>query len=403
LDWITVHGYDPDNGARFLRRMIERHVTTAISDTIVRENPVTEDTIELSVRRNRIRARLLSKSPTSPTKLRKTVVLPVGTTKKIRNLDLNQLIAEARALVDAAGSRLAGLESDRREAADLLAQINEPDFWDRIDHREEVLDGYRTLDVAIRMRKRFAGPILHLAELLEDNPQTPAILSPALEQAANSFRQWEDCLADEGHAEVWMVLSTSDPLKSADQWIRKLANMELAWSHQLGLTASVAAYSIAEDKLNRAVLEIEGPGAEIYLSMENGIHRLHFPRVKDSKIRVEILPNSLSKDNSQVDIRSIKHRRGEFNMELRCKGRVELDNRGFIVELFAENESVLSRLLPDLARAWSKQPAQVDVSRIYGKDGVIHDPRTGVTSNRIKEVWKGRLDEFLEGWRRTRG
>jgi MoxR-like ATPase len=403
LDWITVHGYHPDYGARFLRRMIERHVTTAISDTIVRENPVTEDTIELSVRRNRIRARLLSKSPTSPTKLRKTVVLPVGTTKKIRNLDLNQLIAEARALVDAAGSRLAGLESDRREAADLLAQINEPDFWDRIDHREEVLDGYRTLDVAIRMRKRFAGPILHLAELLEDNPQTPAILSPALEQAANSFRQWEDCLADEGHAEVWMVLSTSDPLKSADQWIRKLANMELAWSHQLGLTASVAAYSIAEDKLNRAILEIEGPGAEIYLSMENGIHRLHFPRVKDSKIRVEILPNSLSKDNSPVDIRSIKHRRGEFNMELRCKGRVELDNRGFIVELFAENESVLSRLLPDLARAWSKQPAQVDVSRIYGKDGVIHDPRTGVTSNRIKEVWKGRLDEFLEGWRRTRG
>ena len=61
LDWITVHGYHPDFGARFLRRMIERHVTTAISDAIVRENPVTEDTIELSVRRNRIRARLLSK------------------------------------------------------------------------------------------------------------------------------------------------------------------------------------------------------------------------------------------------------------------------------------------------------------------------------------------------------
>jgi hypothetical protein len=50
------------------------------------------------------------------------------------------------------------------------------------------------------------------------------------------------------------------------------------------------------------------------------------------------------------------------------------------------DESILSRLLPDLHRAWSKQPAQVDVSRIYGKDGVIDDPRTGVKSNRIKEV-----------------
>jgi predicted nucleotidyltransferase len=35
--------------------------------------------------------------------------------------------------------------------------------------------------------------------------------------------------------------------------------------------------------------------------MEHGIHRLHFPRGKDSRIRVEILPNSSSKDNSQID------------------------------------------------------------------------------------------------------
>ena len=384
--------------------MIERHVTTAISGTIVRENPAPRDTIELSVRRNRIHARLLSKTPTSPTKLRNTVVLPVGTTKKIRNLDLNQLIVEGRVLVDAVSDQLAVLERDRREAADLLAQINEPDFWDRIDNREVVLDRYRALDVAIRMRKRFAGPILHLVELLDDNPTSFSVLSPAWEQAADSFRQWEECMVEEGHAEIWMVLSASDPLKPAGRWIRKLANMELAWSRRLGLTGSVAAYSIAGDELNRAVLEIEGPGAEIYLSMESGIHRLHFPRAKDSKIRVEIMPNVPSKNIFQVDIRSIKHRRGEFNMKLKYKGRVEAENRGYIAELFAENESVLSRLLPDLAMAWSKQPAaDVDVARIYGKDGVIQDPRTGVTSNRIKEIWKGRLDEFLEGWRRIRG
>jgi ATP-dependent Clp protease ATP-binding subunit ClpC len=403
LDWITVHGYDPDFGARFLRRMIERHVTTAISESIVRENPHPEDTIELSVRRNRIRARLLPKRTTSPTKRRQTVMLPVGMTKKIRNLDQSQLTAEARSLVDAANTRLAELESDRKEAAELLAQINKPDFWERIDQREVVLDRYRALDVAIRMRERFAGPILHLVELLEDSSTSPAVLCPALEQAAYSFRQWDDCLAEEGHAEIWLVLSTSDPLKSAGQWIRKLANMELVWSRHLGLTASIAAYSIAENDLNRVVLEIEGPGAEIFLSMEKGVHRLHFPRAKDSKIRVEILPNKASKDNVQVDIRSIKHRRGEFDMELTCKGRVEIENRGYIAELFAENESVLSRLLPDLAMAWRKQPAELEVARIYGKDGVIYDPRTGVTSNRIKEIWKGRLDEFLEGWRRTRG
>ena len=240
-------------------------------------------------------------------------------------------------------------------------------------------------------------------DLLEDNPTSPSILSPVLEKAAESFRQWEECLAEEGHAAIWMVISRSDPLKSADRWIRKLANMELAWSRRLGLTGSVAAYSIAENRLNRAVLEIEGPGAEIYLAMEKGIHRFHFPRAKDSKIRVETIPNLSSKNNFQVDIRSIKHQQGEFNMKLRYKGRLDIEDRGYIAELFAETESVLSRLLPDLVLAWNKPPADVDVARIYGKDGVIQDPRTGIKSNRIKEIWKGRLEEFFEGWRRIRG
>lgn len=29
LDWLSAHGYHPHYGARFLRRTIERHVTTA--------------------------------------------------------------------------------------------------------------------------------------------------------------------------------------------------------------------------------------------------------------------------------------------------------------------------------------------------------------------------------------
>ena len=403
LDWIAVHGYDPDYGARFLRRMIERHVTTAISDCIVREHPEPKARIELSVHRNRIRAKLLDKPPLSPMKLRETVVLPVGTTEKIRTLDRNQLIAEAHVLVDSARSRLDRLENEQKEAAELLTRINEPGFWDQLDLRGEVLDRYRALDVAIRMQERFARPILHLAELCKEKHPDPTVLSSVLEQAAISNRKWEERLADEGHAEVWMVLSSSDPLKSAGQWIRKLANMELTWCRQLGLTASIAAYSVVEDELNRAVLEIEGPGAEVYLSMEQGVHRLHFPQSTDIKVRVEILQNGLSKDDSQVRIQSVRHRRGEFNMTLKFKGRVKIEERGFTVDLFAEDESILSRLMLDLAASWSKHPVQLSVARIYGKDGVIHDPRTGVTSSRIKDVWKGHLDEFLEAWRRARG
>ncbi|CAB1082675.1 hypothetical protein D1AOALGA4SA_10272 [Olavius algarvensis Delta 1 endosymbiont] len=383
--------------------MIERHVTTALSGCIVREHPEPGSRIELSVLRNRIRAKLLEKPSIDSAKSKEPVVLPVGTKEKIRNLDRKQLIAETHVLVDAAHGRLDRLESERKEAAELLTQINQPGFWDQLNQRDEVLDRYRALDVAIRMQERFARPILHLAELCEDRHSEPTALAAALEQAAVSNRLWEERLAEEGHSEVWMVLGSSDPLKPADEWIRKMANMELAWCRQLGLTATIVAYSVVEHKLNRAVLEIEGPGAENYLSMEQGIHRLHFPQSPDFKIRVELLQNGLMEKDSSVRIQSVRHRRGEFNLMLTCRGHVKLEERGLTVDLLAQDERTLSRLLPDVAASWRRPSTDSSIARIYGKDGVIHDPRTGVTSSRIKDVWKGHLDEFLEAWRRARG
>jgi hypothetical protein len=403
LDWITVNGYDPYHGARFLRRMIERHVTTAISETIVRDNPGEGAQIELQVRKNRVKARLMLDSRDDLSRQKETLSLPVGTTRKSKSLDLNHLMIEARELVNSSGGRLAGLKNDRKEAAGLLDRINTPGFWDQMDIREEVLDRYRTLDVSIRMQERYASPIIDLSELIRDNQPEASVLSSALESAAASFKQWEDRMADEGHAEVWMMISTSNPMKQEDKWIRNIVNMELAWCGKLGLTASVAAYSLSEGALNRVVLEVEGPGAEVYLSMEKGIHRLHFPQARDIKIRVEVLKSGLTKDHSHIKIRPVRHRKGEFGLVQRYRAALEIKDRGLIVELLTEDENVLARMLPDLNQYWEGNSMELEVVRIYGKDGIISDPRTGVTSGRIKDVWKGRLDEFLEGWRRMGG
>ncbi len=50
IDWITRRGYDPQFGARELRRTIERNVTTAVADVIVRENPEPGSRVKLTVR-----------------------------------------------------------------------------------------------------------------------------------------------------------------------------------------------------------------------------------------------------------------------------------------------------------------------------------------------------------------
>lgn len=62
LDWLTVHGYDPHHGARFLRRTIEREVTTALASLLVRGNPPPGARVELLVRRGHVGAPAASTS-----------------------------------------------------------------------------------------------------------------------------------------------------------------------------------------------------------------------------------------------------------------------------------------------------------------------------------------------------
>jgi hypothetical protein len=143
---------------------------------------------------------------------------------------------------------------------------------------------------------------------------------------------------------------------------------------------------------------MEGPGAEIYLSMERGIHRLYFPHAQDCKIRVEIIPPILSKDNFQANIQSTKHRRGEFNMNLRYKGRVEIENQGYKADLFAETEGVLSRLLPDLVKAWIRQSEDKDFVDKIKKYRIISNLKQNEYLLRI--VYIGQRKDVYEQFRR---
>jgi ATP-dependent Clp protease ATP-binding subunit ClpA len=54
LDWLTAHGYDPHFGARFLRRTIERNLTMALAEAIVREPTAANASIVLRVRAGRM-------------------------------------------------------------------------------------------------------------------------------------------------------------------------------------------------------------------------------------------------------------------------------------------------------------------------------------------------------------
>ncbi|MCK4624914.1 MAG: ATP-dependent Clp protease ATP-binding subunit [Phycisphaerae bacterium] len=59
IDWIAERGFDPNYGARILRRVIERHVTTALAGVIVRESPAPGSRIQLVLEDRTVVARVV--------------------------------------------------------------------------------------------------------------------------------------------------------------------------------------------------------------------------------------------------------------------------------------------------------------------------------------------------------
>ncbi len=395
LDWLVAHGYDPDTGARFLRRTIERHATTALADSIVRSNPTPGATLKLIVRRGRIAAEVRAERSQAPA--REKVSLPQGPAERAVVLGPENLAAEARSLSERARPRLEALAACRAEASDVLSRMGEDGFWDRSDQRAEVLERHRELDVAIRIQQRLARPIEQLIDQLEAG----RVDARQLERAAEALARWEQLLAEEGAAAVWLVISAADPLSPDSDWLDQLARLELAWCARLGLTAAPVAIAQGGEGVLRLVLEAEGPGAEGLLLMEAGVHRLKVADGPDKKARIEIIGRGEATEDAPA-VRAARHQQttvGKQDLSLTCQGKLELSERGLTFEFCGPDEASLKSLLADLQRAWQNPETKgPDTARIYGAGGTVRDPRTGASSGKIKEVLKGKLDRFLQAW-----
>jgi ATP-dependent Clp protease ATP-binding subunit ClpC len=405
LDWLTAHGYDPHYGARFLRRTIERSVTTAVAEVLVREQLEPGTRIGLGIRGNQVVAKVADRpsKTTSKTDARPAPVrLPLGTAEQVRTMDRKALRAEAEALLSRAGPHLERLRVRRDESAQLLSEMNAPDFWEDKAAAQPTLDRYRAVDVAIQADARLAQPLLSLRDL-ESGSTSPEALARALERAARALQQWDERVAEEGPSAVWVLLRNADPLDDAEDWLQELVAMQLAWCTRLHLAAEVIAWGQTEDKLARVALEAEGPGAAVYLAMEQGVHRLHRTERGDLRVRIDVVPRHATRRESAPRVHPLRPRAGYFDLESACAGRVEREERGLFLDFQGTHEATLSQLLSDLDDASDSLVAGLEVARTYAHAGSgARDPRTGANIPRYKDVMKGRLDPILEGWRRAR-
>jgi MoxR-like ATPase len=395
LDWLAAHGYDPHYGARFLRRAIERHVTTALAEVMVTEAPGPGSHVELGVRGGRIRARV--RAVEAEPDRRETVRLPQGPAERVRALDRTGLLAEARDLLDRARGRKDALAARREEARALLQQMNAPDFWNDALTARRVLDQYRELDVANQIEARFAGALERLEDLQRSDAQSK-LLASAVEQAARALADWERRMAEQGPSAAWLVVRNVDPLNPDDEFLRQIVDLELSWCRRLHLGTELVAFGETDGRIVRAAIEVEGPGTLSYLEMEHGVHRLSKTGAADSRVQIDVLSRK-SPNGKPAQVFALRKRKSGLGLDAGFVGRIERD--ATLVELFGREREALSRLLSELMVAPLASLGELPAARLYVHEGAgARDPRTKAVIPRFKDVLGGRLDPMLDAWQR---
>jgi MoxR-like ATPase len=390
LDWLAARGYDARYGARFLKRTIEREVTTALAAELARAPAPRGAALALEVRRGRIRARADDDTPLAPASVSVEAGRPGS---RLPGLS-------AAALLERAATRLQSLARDVVERDRLLSEMSEEAFWDDAPRRDEVTERFRALDVATRLAQRSARPLEELRDSLERGEE-PA--PSAVEDAAQALLAWEQRDRMEGLHRLWLLLSGAEPHTPPRDWMLALARMLMAWCRRSELRVGAAAFEPRTgDQLSRLVLDVEGPGAEYFLAPERGIHRQRRHCAPDARVRVDLVAQA--SDGFGVDVRDRALVRGPFGLMADLECTLALEHTGQVVTLAGAGRSTLAGLAGDLQAAWSGLRLESpELARSYGEPGGLAvDPRTGA-SGRVRSVTRGQLDVFHAALRERSG
>ena len=402
IDWIAANGYDPFNGARFLRRTIERHVTTALADALVRDHLREGAEIDITVRAGRVVARTVEDpAPSEPVE----VALAQGPGERTLKLDRAALEVEARRLVELAKPRLAELDEKRELATRLLETMAAPGFWDDRAASMRALDDHRRLDVAIQGESRLARPIGLLAEVLGEidarRSVAPGRLGPLLVDASEALRSWDLRRAEQGPGASWVIVRSLDPTRNAAEEMARLVTIERAWAGRLHLAVGLAAFGFENEQLARAIVEVEGPGSLAYFEMERGVHRFVRTNRDDLRLRVDVVPKGQG-SGADTRVRLLRERVSALELEATWSVAIEHPETGRLVDLYGADRDVLSAILRDVGPSLIDEPSDRRVVRVYARDGVgARDARTGASVGRFKDVLAGRLDVLHDAWRRA--
>jgi DNA polymerase III delta prime subunit len=394
VDWISVQGYHPDFGARFLRRTIERHVATAIAAAIVRESPPQGSTLRATVRLDKVVCYLAANGElTTPAPYESQ---PLEIIEREAVLDSHALRARANEVLEDGQSLLDDFQSNQSERSTLLRRMSKNDSCCN-QGKCAVLERFREIEVLLRIQKRGVEALERLAEERDNFVDTEAgrwRLHNRVSAATLCLGEWRQHQSEKNRTSLWLMISCSEP--SLNKQVEELAGLELSWCERLGLDAEVVAYGQSGDAVSHVFLDIEGVGAHTFLRMEEGIHRFE----GESEVALHCECELWEKHDEVVappSIRSSRSRIGAFGLQVDCKSQVEV--MGMEVEIVGKRSRRFSKLISALHQRSKATSKAQNVVRNYQGTNSVSDPRTGVKIERYGDIMAGNLDRFLEAWR----
>ena len=401
---MTAHGYDPHFGARFLKRTIERTLTTAIAEFLVRAPLRAGSRIAVRVRGNDV----VATNAREPTVDKTRVRVAARTDASPKTLDRAALLRETQLLVARARPLRDRLAARREEAQALLARINAEGFWQELATANAIMDDYRGLDVAIRVESRLDGPLVHLeACIAEDAKVKVDVLAQKYDAARRALVDWEARAAEGGARAVWIVIANADVRSKSDAWLPALAAIEMAWCARLGLTVESVAFAIRDERVTHIVLEAEGPGASTYLAAEGGIHRRHGTTRDPERARIDVFearleavapPPASSPASAAAPARVPgKATAGPFDVKGAWSAALTIGANH--VTFAAADAAALARFMRDAVAAHPFEGV-AELVRTYGQDGTAaRDVITGATIARWRDVERGAFEPLLDARR----
>ena len=327
--------------------------------------------------------------------------------------------------------------------AELEADMEAPDFWNDVEHSNEVMKVVKNLKDTLEAYERVSDAYEEVGVLIEmADEENDADLLPEIQETLTRFKEEFEALRiqtllsgefDKDGA-ILTLHAGAGGTESCD-WTGMLYRMYTRWAEKRGFQIEVLDYLDGEEAGVKSVtMQIDGENAYGYLKSEKGVHRLvrispfnAAGKRQTSFSSCDVMPNieeDVSVDIKDDDLRIDTYRSsgagGQHINKTSSAIRITHIPTGIVVQCQNQrsqhqNKDKAMQMLRAKLYLLKQQENQERLDDIRGEVSengfgsqirsyvmqpytMVKDHRTGVESGNVDAVMDGNIDPFINGY-----